>query len=106
MLVILICGFYGVVYLGFTYDMQFRLDLTKIWTQVKKSRILFKFMKFFDIGMMHIPLGGMFIAVYRKLYRAPSMTVCGTRLLLLIEDVDETTGAGSALGLLAIDFNK
>ena len=34
------------------------------------------------------------------------MTVCVTRLLLLIEDVDETTGAGSALGLLAIDFNK
>ena len=73
---------------------------------MKKSRILFEFMKFFDIGMMHIPLGGMFIAVYRKFYRAPSMTVCVTRLLLLIEDVDETTGAGSALGLLAINFNK
>ena len=63
-------------------------------------------MKFFDIGMMNIPLGGMFIAVYRKFYRAPFMTVCGTRLLLLIGDVDETTRAGSALGILAIDFNK
>ena len=63
-------------------------------------------MKLFDIGMMHIPLGGMFIAVYRKFYRAPFMTVCGTRLLLLIEDVDETTRAGSTLGLLAIEFNK
>ena len=54
-------------------------------------------MKFFDIGMMHIPLGGMFIAVYRKFYRAPFITV---------EDMNETIGAGSALGLLAIDFNK
>ena len=63
-------------------------------------------MKFFDIVMMHVPLGGMFIAVYRKFYRAPFMTVCGTRLLLLIEDEDETTRAGSALGILAIDFNK
>ena len=54
-------------------------------------------MKFFDIGMMHIPLGGMFIAVYRKFYRAPFITV---------EDMNETTRAGSALGLLAIDFNK
>ena len=74
---------------------------------MKKSRILFKFMKFFDIGMMHIPLGGMFIAVYRKFYRAPFMTVCGTRLLLLIEDEDETTRfAGSALALLAHRFRQ
>ena len=64
---------------------------------MKKSRILFKFMKFFDIGMMRIPLCGMFIAVYRKFYRAPFITV---------EDMNETTRAGSALGLLAIDFNK
>ena len=63
-------------------------------------------MNVFYIGMIPIPLGGMFIAVHRKFYRAPVMAVCGTRLLLLIEDVDETTGAGSALGLLAIDFNK
>ena len=63
-------------------------------------------MKFFDIGMMRIPLCGMFIAVYRKFYRAPFMTVCGTRLLLLIEDLDETIRAGSALGLLTINFNK
>ena len=64
---------------------------------MKKSRILFKFMKFFDIGMMRIPLCGMFIAVYRKFYRAPFITV---------EHMNETTRAGSALDLLAIDFNK
>ena len=63
-------------------------------------------MKVFYIGMIPIPLAGMFIAVHRKFYRAPVMAVCGTRLLLLIEDVDGATWAGSALGLLAINFNK
>ena len=61
---------------------------------------------FFYIGMMIIPLGDMFIAVYRKFHREPFMKVCGIRLLLLIEDVDDTSWAGSTLGLLAIDFNK
>ena len=109
MLVILVGGFYGVVYLCFTHGLQFRDLISRKSELEEKIAAIIQFYDvfFFYIGMMRIPLGGMFIAVHREFYRAPFITVCGTRLLLLIEDEDETTRfAGSALALLAHRFRQ